>query len=88
MRQMRPADRVVFRATEQGAVLLDTITGEFFGLNPAAAVVWTVLAAGADPGDAVAAVLDAFDIDETAARIDVQELLDAIRERGLIAEAS
>lgn len=65
-------------------VLLDVNTGQFYGLNPVAAVAWTALVRAGTTEDVVAAVLDCFDIDEGAARTDVNGLITALRSRGLV----
>jgi hypothetical protein len=79
-----PRDGVTFCTNEEGTVLLDTNRGRFYGLNPAAAVAWTVLAGGRDAEDAVQAVLACFDIDQSAARRDVNDLLAVLTEHGLL----
>lgn len=84
MRTLRAREGVVFQTTEHGAVLLDVTTGQFYGLNPVAAVAWTALTRAGTIKDAVAAVLDRFDIDEGAARTDVNGLIVALRSRGLL----
>lgn len=84
MRKLQPREGVVFQTTEHGAVLLDVNTGQFYGLNPVAAVVWTALAHTGTTEDVVAAVLERFDIDEGAARTDVNGFISALCSRGLL----
>lgn len=84
MRTLQPREGVVFRTTEHGAVLLDVTTGQFYGLNPVAAVAWTALARAGTTEEVIAAVLDRFDIDEGAARTDVNGFISALCSRGLL----
>lgn len=87
MDQPRPRDGIVFQTTEAGAVLLDTAGGQFFGLSPVASVTWTALAVGADLDQVVAAVLEAFEIDEATACTDIHRLLDTLDRHGLLESA-
>ncbi|MBV9140572.1 MAG: PqqD family protein [Pseudonocardiales bacterium] len=59
-------------------------TGQFYGLNPVAAVAWTTLAHAGSTEDVVAAVLERFEIDEGTARTDVYGFIGALRSRGLL----
>ncbi|MGH3852543.1 MAG: PqqD family protein [Pseudonocardiaceae bacterium] len=84
MSALQPREGIVFQTTEHGAVLLDVTTGQFYGLNHVAAVAWTALARAGTTEDAVAAILDRFDIDEPVARTDVNGLITALCSRGLL----
>lgn len=83
---LRAAPDVRFRATNDGAVLLDVARGAFYGLNPVAVRAWVTLADGGSIDDAVHAVLTEFDIQEDAARNDVVELVAELRQRGLLTD--
>ncbi|MFB8278946.1 lasso peptide biosynthesis PqqD family chaperone [Nocardia colli] len=72
-----------FTRTEYGGVILDVQLGEYWRLNPVGAEVFAALVADGD-ADLVAAVLDQFDIDAETARRDIAELLDHLREAGLV----
>ncbi len=67
-------------------VLLDMDSGQYYSLNSTGAVIWRS-AANADGSsiDAmVLAVLDAFDVEEPAARADIEEVLGKLIEQGLV----
>jgi len=66
------------------AVLLDLASGDYFGLNRVATVVWEVLA---EPRalDAIAAALtQRYDVDRAKASEDTARMLVRMRERGLV----
>jgi len=69
--------------TEYGTVLLDGRDGRYWQLNPSAALVTRVLAAGGDREQAVAALLEQFDVDPGQARRDVDSLVDELTGAGL-----
>lgn len=72
-----------FVRTEYGGVILDMQRGDYWRLNPVAAEVFSslVMDSGADP---IAAVLDQFDVDAATVRRDIKELLDHLRDVGLV----
>ena len=72
-----------FARTEYGGVILDLRRGEYWRLNPVGAEVFASLVADSS-ADPVAAVLDQFDIDAATARQDITELLDHLRDVGLV----
>jgi hypothetical protein len=67
-------------------VLMNLAEGRVLGLNPAAALVWSLVDECSEDG-LVAAVLERFATDERSARADVRGFLATLRERGLVAEA-
>ncbi|MGW1740527.1 lasso peptide biosynthesis PqqD family chaperone [Nocardia sp. NPDC001965] len=72
-----------FAETAYGGVILDMRRGDYWRLNPVGAAVVAALVAdgGADP---VAAITTQFEIDVTTARRDIDELLDRLRDLGLV----
>lgn len=78
-----PRPGLSFVRTEYGGVILDMQRGDYWRLNPVGAEVFAslVVDSGADP---VAAVLDHFDVDAATAQRDVKELLDHLRDVGLV----
>ena len=65
-------------------VVLDTASGEYYGLNATAAVIWRDLERGMSVGEIAHAVQEAYDIGEAEARTDVDAHLSALSERRLI----
>ncbi|MFF3286118.1 lasso peptide biosynthesis PqqD family chaperone [Streptomyces sp. NPDC003023] len=70
--------------TDYGAVLLDTKSGEYWQLNPPAAVIVRTLLEGGDAEEAIRRVTDRFDVDSERATTDVRTLVDAMRSAGVI----
>lgn len=80
---MTPRPGLSFVATDYGGAILDMRSGEYWRLNPVGATVFSALVADSD-ADVVAAVLDHFDVDAATAQHDIKELLDHLREIGLV----
>lgn len=79
-----PAPEVIFRALDDGAVLVHLGGNQIYELNETAAHVWMQLAGGAGEEAVVASVVETFDVDaETAAR-EVRDLLTQFIEKGLL----
>lgn len=55
-------------------------------LNEVSRVIWTELEKGADVDGLVTAVTDAFEVSEEEARADILELLEQLRNAGLLDE--
>lgn len=90
--RFRPSPDVVFRRVGEEAVLvpLRQNVGNLdwvYTLSPVAAHVWQLLDGVRPLDDLVAAVCDEFDVEPAVAAADVTELLDSLREAGLIVEA-
>ncbi|MET9955899.1 lasso peptide biosynthesis PqqD family chaperone [Streptomyces sp. NPDC006339] len=69
--------------TDYGTVLLDQRAGEYWELNPTGTLVVKTLMAGGDEADAVAALVEEFDIDLDQASRDVDTLVRQLRTSGL-----
>jgi hypothetical protein len=70
--------------TDYGAVLLDTKSGEYWQLNPTAALVTRTLLEGGEADEAIRRVTDRFDVGSERATTDVHALIDAMRAAGVI----
>lgn len=70
--------------TDYGAVLLDTKSGEYWQLNPPAALITRTLLDGGDADEAIRQVTDHFDVDAARATTDVHALIDGMRTAGVI----
>lgn len=68
------------------AVVLSLAEGRVLGLNPAGALVWSLVEERDEDG-LVAAVVERFATDEGRAREDVRGFLSLLRGRGLLADA-
>jgi hypothetical protein len=83
----KPVDGVIFRALEEGGVLLHARDEVYFGLNEVGARVWALLPPRSSGLDELVSVI-ASEYPEVPAdtiRADVQELLDDLVEHGLLA---
>lgn len=84
---MTPNDRALLTRLADGTgVLLDLETKFYFTLNETGVFVWDTLADESKRSvDAVvAALLEAFEVDESVARADVEAVLDALTEHRLL----
>ncbi|MCB5182191.1 lasso peptide biosynthesis PqqD family chaperone [Streptomyces antimicrobicus] len=70
--------------TEYGSVLLDARSGEYWQLNPSAAVVARTLLDGGGSAEAATRLTEAFDVDGARAAADVEALLAAMRAAGVV----
>jgi hypothetical protein len=77
-------DHVRLTDTEYGAVLLDARSGDYWRLNPTAALVLRTLLDGGDLEQAVAAMVDQYEVDEQTAAVDVSALVDELRSVDLV----
>ena len=68
------------------AVVMSLAEGRVLGLNPTGALVWSLVEERDEEG-LVAAVVERFATEATAAREDVRGFLALLRERGLVVEA-
>jgi coenzyme PQQ synthesis protein D (PqqD) len=81
---LRLRDGVSSADTDYGIVLLDEDSGQYWKLNPSAALVLRTLLDGGTPAQAVRQVTDQYAVDADTAGRDVQELVDGLRSAGLV----
>jgi len=77
---------VAWQTIGDEAVVMTLAEGRVLGLNPAGALVWSLVEERDEDG-LVAAVVERFATEATAAREDVREFMALLRERGLVLEA-
>jgi hypothetical protein len=77
---------VAWQTIGDEAVVMSLAEGRVLGLNPTGALVWSLVEERDEDG-LVAAVVERFATEATAARADVREFLALLRERGLVLEA-
>ncbi len=75
------------RAVHDEVVIMDGRSDVYLGLNPSAAVIWNILAAGQSADAAVEAVLIRFDVTPEEARADVAALVQDLVARGMLESA-
>jgi hypothetical protein len=77
---------VAWQTIGDEAVVMSLGEGRVLGLNPTAALVWSLVEERDEDG-LVAAVVDRFATGTEAAREDVRSFLSLLRERGLVVDA-
>ena len=77
---------VAWQTIGDEAVVMTLAEGRVLGLNPAGALVWSLVEERDEDG-LVAAVVERFATEAAEAREDVRAFLALLRERGLVVEA-
>lgn len=77
---------ILMAETEYGVALLDENSGEYWTLNPTAAVVLETMLAGRGTDEAVHALTKRYDVSDSLAQQDVDRILTELRSAGLISE--
>ena len=75
---------VIFETLDEHAVLLNLDSGTYFQLNPTAARIWTLIQDHGDTQEILAAMKDEFNADTELLQRDLENLLQDLKERGLI----
>jgi hypothetical protein len=70
--------------TDYGIVLLDEDSGQYWNLNPTAALVLRTLLRGGTRMQAVQELTEQFAVDADAANHDVEDLVDGLQSAGLV----
>lgn len=81
---MRLSKHVTLTETEDGAVLLNRRSGQYWQLNRSGAVVVRVLLAGGDEDEAAHAVTARYPVDRDRALADVRSLTAELRRARLV----
>jgi hypothetical protein len=81
---MHPSTNVIFRAMDDGAVLVHVPGNRIFELNATGAHIWTRVAEGDPPDRIVSSLVDTFDVDSATARQEVTRLLGELQAEGLV----
>jgi hypothetical protein len=76
----RPNPDVLWRVVGEEALLLDTVSGNYFSLDPIATEIWVKLTEGESPEQIAAAMAKKYSIEEDRARNDVDELVAEMRD--------
>ena len=70
--------------TDYGIVLLDEDSGDYWDVNPTAALVLRTLLDGGTPVQAVQELTEQFAVDADTANRDVEDLVDGLQSAGLV----
>lgn len=82
--QITVPDAVLHQQLGEETVLLNLTTERYYGLDEVGTRVWQLLREHRTLDPVVAALLDEYDVDETALRTDIVRLLDELADLGLI----
>lgn len=82
--RFRPADNVVFRELEGEAIILHLDSGTYFGLDVVGTSIWRRLERQESVGVVVDALVDEFEVDAPRARLDVEQLITQLVDKGLM----
>ena len=81
---LRLRDGVSSADTDYGIILLDEDSGQYWNLNPTAALALRTLLDGGSPAEAARQLTERYEVDAGTAGRDVQELVDGLRGAGLV----
>jgi len=84
MVQVRVANDVIFQQLEGEAVLLNTQTGTFFGLNPVGTRIWELLAEHGDLETVTRKFREEYDVTEDELLRHLSEFIEKLRCKGLV----
>lgn len=77
-------EAVLFRDLDGEAVLLETVTGRYYGLDEVGTRMWSLLQAHGDPEAVCRALCAEYDVPVARLREDLAQLIDALAARGLL----
>ncbi len=80
----------VYAALDDGAVLLNTDSGVYYGLDPVGTRIWELVGStdGASEEQIVRELGAAYDVDDDQLRSDVSEFLTVLEARGLLSRSA
>lgn len=74
---------ILWRVVGDEALLLDTISGNYFSLDPIATEIWVRLNKGDEADRIASAVSERYSIDAGRARDDIADLMNDLRDAGI-----
>jgi hypothetical protein len=77
-------ESVLFRDLDGEAVLLETVTGRYYGLDEVGTRMWSLLQLHSDAEAVCRALYAEYDVSEAQLREDFAELIAALAARGLV----
>ena len=83
-KRLRILDGVIFRPLDDGAVLLNLISKNYYSLNEIGADMWRILAQGASIEQAFDGLLAEYEVEPGVLRADLQRLVEELLEQGLV----
>ena len=77
-------EAVLFRDLDGEAVLLETVTGRYYGLDEVGTRMWSLLQLHGNAEAVCRALCAEYDVPEARLRDDLTQLIDALAARGLL----
>ena len=77
---------VIARRIGGEIVIMELERGTYFGLDPVGARVWDLVGEGRTLGAVCAVMLEEYEVDEAQLEQDIRELVQDLRQRGLLVE--
>lgn len=74
----------VSRVVAGEALIVDLVSGHYFGLDPVGTRVWELIPEKGTVGAVLAGILGEFEVGEAQARADLERLLAELLEKGLV----
>jgi hypothetical protein len=74
---------VLWRVVGKEALLLNTVSGYYFSLNPVATAIWVRLTSGESPEQVSEGIASAYSIGVELARQDIDELITEMKDAGI-----
>lgn len=82
--KLRIPETVIFTTVEQDAILLNTHTSQYFALEEVGARLWELVSANQGLREAYQTLLEEYDVTPAKLETDLLELLDHLKEHGLV----
>ena len=80
----RIPEGLLFQEVSGETVLLDLVSGIYFGLDPVGTRIWALLNEDKSVGQVLDALLEEYEVERGALEADLEELLDRMLASGLI----
>lgn len=81
--RIEPSPEALVQELEGEAVILDLASESYFGLDASAVEFWNAVQNSPNLEDAFRALLEKYDVDEETLRVDLNEFVHQLVERGL-----
>ena len=82
--RISPSDDVVFREFEGEAIVLDTASGIYFGLDPVGTRIWQLITSDCDLRTVFDTVLAEYEVSPQQLERDLLALITELTDRGLV----
>ncbi len=82
--RLEPANDVVAATLDDETVLLNVVSGVYFGLDEVGTRIWQLIVEGADDEAIVSQLAEEYDVDQAQLRSDVAAFLKELQENGLV----